>query len=85
MRREMQAALVLLALAVAQAPAAADTDPSEKSCLGCHTPENLASLKKHGKRGPEVIPEDPAERKAFAALMAETARSKTPTWHTDLS
>jgi predicted CXXCH cytochrome family protein len=60
-----------LALGVARILAAAD-DPSEKSCLACHDPDKLVSLKKNGKRGPEIIPEDPQERAAFAALMAET-------------
>ena len=47
-----------------------DTDPAEKRCLACHDGAKLESLKKDGKRGPEVIPEDPREREAFAALMA---------------
>jgi len=59
------AAVWLLALS-----AAADTDPADKSCLACHDAAKLASLQKDGKRGPEVIPEDPREREAFAALMA---------------
>src|ERR1051326_4080009 len=50
---------------------AAEADPSEKSCLACHDASRLASLKLHGLRGPEIIPEDPAERGAIAALMSE--------------
>jgi predicted CXXCH cytochrome family protein len=56
-------------LGVAGTACAAD-DPSEKSCLACHDAAKLVSLKKDGKRGPEIIPEDPAEREAFAVLMA---------------
>jgi predicted CXXCH cytochrome family protein len=51
---------------------AADTQPADQSCLSCHDPAKLASLKKDGKRGPEIIPEDPAERAAFASVMAAT-------------
>jgi predicted CXXCH cytochrome family protein len=50
---------------------AADTDPSEKSCLACHDAAKLVLLKQHGLRGPEIIPEDSSERDAVAALMAE--------------
>ena len=65
-----------LALGLAGLLAAANSDPSEKSCLSCHDAANLASLKKNGKRGPEVIPEDPQEREAFAALMTESAPAR---------
>ena len=65
-----------LALGVAALLAAANTDPSDKSCLACHDAANLQSLKKNGKRAPEIIPEDPRERAAFAALMAETAPAR---------
>ncbi len=39
--------------------ATADTDPADQSCLKCHDAAKLASLKKDGQRGPEIIPEDP--------------------------
>ncbi|HLK64097.1 MAG TPA: cytochrome c3 family protein [Bryobacteraceae bacterium] len=58
------------ALAVAGTLSAADTGPVDKRCLSCHDSAKLASLKKDGIRGPEIIPEDPKEREDFAALMA---------------
>ena len=39
--------------------------------MKCHTPSNLESLKKNGIRKPEVIPQDPREREAFAAVINE--------------
>jgi predicted CXXCH cytochrome family protein len=65
----------VLALGLAGCLAAA-SDPSEKSCLACHDAAKLESLKRHGERAPEVIPEDPLEREAFAALMAETGPAR---------
>lgn len=51
--------------------AAAD-DKTDESCLKCHDRANLESLRKNGRRGPpEVIPEDPKEREAFATVMNE--------------
>jgi predicted CXXCH cytochrome family protein len=52
--------------------AVANGAPSQ-SCLGCHDGGKLAALQKDGKRGPEIIPEDPREREAFASLMSENA------------
>jgi predicted CXXCH cytochrome family protein len=67
------AVVVVLALwSTAGVLFAADTDSSEKTCLTCHNAANLVSLKQHGLRGPEIIPEDPAERGAIAALMTES-------------
>jgi tetratricopeptide (TPR) repeat protein len=63
-------ALLVLALALASALAAA-TDPADESCLKCHNAAKLASLKLNGKRGPEVIPEDPVEGEAFATVINE--------------
>jgi predicted CXXCH cytochrome family protein len=48
----------------------------EKSCLACHDAARLAELQKQGKKGPELIPEDPVERAAFAALMTENDASR---------
>jgi len=59
-----------LAIGMAGLLVATDTDPAEKSCLGCHNAAKLALLKKDGTNGPEIIPEDPQERAAFAALMS---------------
>src|SRR5581483_8444080 len=42
---------------------------SGKSCLACHDSARLAELQK--KQGPEIIPEDPHEREAFAGVMSE--------------
>ena len=61
-----------LIVSVAAVLAAADTDPAGKSCLACHDAAKLASLKQNGKRPPEIIPKDPVEREAFAAMMAAT-------------
>ena len=43
-----------------------------QSCLGCHDARKLADLEKEARRGPEIIPKDPREREAFAALMGES-------------
>ena len=53
--------------------AAAADDKADESCLKCHDRANLESLRKNGRRGPpEVIPEDPKEREAFAAVVNES-------------
>jgi predicted CXXCH cytochrome family protein len=60
---------LLLLFSAACMLAAAD-DKTDDSCLKCHDRANLESLRKNGRRGaPEVIPEDPKEREAFAEVV----------------
>jgi predicted CXXCH cytochrome family protein len=66
-QRAIRWSIVAAAVACAAARAAA----SDESCMKCHTPSNLESLKKNGIRKPEVIPQDPREREAFAAVINE--------------
>src|SRR5579862_8711086 len=60
----------LFSLAGALLAAPADEDKSEKSCLACHDAARLAELRK--QQGPEIIPEDPREREAFAGVIGES-------------
>jgi len=62
----------LIVWVVLAGAAAAQSD--DQSCLACHDAKRLAALKE--ARGPEVIPEDPRERAAFAALVGETDARK---------
>jgi predicted CXXCH cytochrome family protein len=63
----------LLLLFTAAGMLAAADDKADESCLKCHDRANLESIRKNGRRGPpEVIPEDPKEREAFAAVINES-------------
>jgi predicted Zn-dependent protease len=72
MRQGLIAFWISLLWAASPLGAAPQQSPgqSDKSCLGCHDASRLAALK--AARGPEIVPEDPRERAAFAALVGET-------------